>query len=254
MTGSIDFFTKHFGTFQYPNCSIVAVGKQVTGQGFGLENPSMIVVGSIVDAERKAIPGYNRGSGLISHEVGHMWFGNPVSVKEWKDIWLAEGLTTYAELLYMEQSSPTYDRNFDFAATYEWIKELEAEGKSLGPLIRSTYDDLFDSVVYYRGALAIYALENEIGRDATLAILRSWVDRYRNRMVTTEDFINHVTDSTRDPDVKPLLMRWIYDTYMPPFPGAPVQAQELTAVKAASFNERAIRSSRAFWNRDSSLE
>ena len=40
---------------------------------------------------------------LAAHELAHQWWGNLVTCRDWKDMWLHEGFGTYMQPLYLER-------------------------------------------------------------------------------------------------------------------------------------------------------
>ncbi|MFI9590538.1 M1 family aminopeptidase [Nonomuraea sp. NPDC052265] len=64
--------------------------------GFALETQSHPVSDSIFFESGPDV-------GVVVHENAHQWFGDSVSVGQWRDIWLNEGFATYAEWLWSEK-------------------------------------------------------------------------------------------------------------------------------------------------------
>ncbi|MDN5893155.1 MAG: M1 family metallopeptidase [Nocardioides sp.] len=107
---------------------------------------------------------------LVAHELAHQWFGDKVAVKNWRDIWVNEGLASYMELL---------TDGWGFRSPAAWLRH--AWGASSGSVDwRLRIGDpgparLFAPEVYERGAMAAQALRNRIGTPDFKRLLRSWV-------------------------------------------------------------------------------
>lgn len=152
---------------------------------------------------------------LIAHELAHQWFGNAVTVAEWKHIWLHEGFACYAEWLWTEFSGGADAGSH----ALRYYSKLQNSPQDLllsdpGP------EDMFDDRVYKRGALTLHALRLTIGDDRFFDLLRAWVATYSGRTVTTDDFLHLAADHS-PVDLRPLWNAWLFSEPLPPTLGMP---------------------------------
>ncbi|MCV7007852.1 M1 family metallopeptidase [Mycobacterium gordonae] len=146
---------------------------------------------------------------LIAHELAHQWFGNSVTARRWRDIWLHEGFASYAEWLWSERSG---GRSCDALARYHH-DQLRQKPQDLlladpGP------QAMFDDRVYKRGALTLHALRGQLGDDKFFALLKDWTTRYRHGTAITEDFTGLAANYS-DESLRPLWDAWLYSTEVP---------------------------------------
>jgi len=187
-----------FGPYPFDRYGIAVVG----GFPGALENQTLSVFGrAMVDA-----PYFEY---VLVHELAHQWFGDSVSVGQWSDIWLNEGFATFAELLWVE------DRHGFAAYREEVANRLEAARiAQYGPPGTPPANDLFNSSVYQRGAFVLVALRDEVGDDLFFEIVRTYVDRYTDGNVTTDDFIA-VAEEISGRDLTQLFDVWLFGEQLP---------------------------------------
>ncbi|MGO8935875.1 MAG: M1 family metallopeptidase, partial [Mycobacterium sp.] len=106
---------------------------------------------------------------LIAHELAHQWFGNSVTARQLRDIWLHEGFACYAEWLWSEHSGgSTADELADYYHMQLREKPQDLLLADPGPR------DMFDDRVYKRGALTLHALRGRLGDEKFFALLKDW--------------------------------------------------------------------------------
>lgn len=172
---AIDWEEKVFGDYPFASTGGIRVGLDVE---FSLETQS------------RPIYGYQPDTPTIVHELSHQWFGDSVSVRHWKDIWLNEGFATYAEWLWDEQhGGPTAKATFDFLykqpESWVYYKDLWLNRKTGDP----GSSELFTITPYWRGGMTLQALRKRIGDKAFFALLKAWTKAHRNGNVTTGQFV-----------------------------------------------------------------
>jgi aminopeptidase N len=171
-----------------------------------------------IEAQGMAVFGANHVDGrrtherLVAHELAHQWFGNSLTVADWRHIWLNEGFATYAEWLWSGVcGGPSAD-----ALAGQWYARVA--GRPADVIVADPgIDRMFDTLVYKRGALTLHALRKRIGDESFFALLRSWVAEHRHGTVTDEQFRTHAQRFAREP-LGELFTRWLDRTALPPRP------------------------------------
>ena len=126
------------------------------------------------------------GTRLVAHELSHQWFGDAVSIRKWRDVWLNEGPATYSEWLWQQHRGLNTPQQI-FLDTYR----LNGARSSLwdvkigDPGPRS----LFSWPIYDRSAMTLQALRNRVGNTTFFAIMRGWVHGRRGGNGSTRQFI-----------------------------------------------------------------
>ena len=171
--------------------------------------------------------------GLV-HELSHQWFGNSVSPYEWSDYWLNEGHATWYQWTYAAEMGELVGSTAGrpdpqgYATIDELMRAMYAHGdewrKKSGPVALPKSGGvikLSSANVYYGGALVLYALRQKIGTAAFEQVERTWVQRYRDSVASTDDYIALAAAISGDQSVTPFLRDWLYGEKTPPMPGHP---------------------------------
>lgn len=201
----IAYFNSILGPYPFEAAGAVVADAPLV---FALETQTMILFGDdiVVDEPTSEI--------VIAHELAHQWFGNSISLAQWKDIWLNEGFATYVSLLWVEHA---HGRAAMLRELDQYYKTLSNPTRKWQPPGSPPQDDLFNDSVYQRGAWALHALRLTVGDKAFLEIMRTYYDRFKYGNATTPDFINLASEVSGQ-DVKDLLNAWLYDEQIPAKP------------------------------------
>jgi aminopeptidase N len=207
----IDFMERLVGGYPFPTYGSFVVDAPL---GFALETQTLTVYdGRIFTAPETGF------APVMVHELAHQWFGNSVSPSQWSDVWESEGHAAWYEF--------SFQLGLDSPQFTSFMQSVYGAGDLFraffGPVARPPSGDLlqlFNSNVYLGGALALYALRQQIGDSAFQAVERAWVTTFRGRSASTADFIA-LASRVSGQDVTALLEDWLFGTTTPAMPGHP---------------------------------
>ncbi|AKT38044.1 M1 family metallopeptidase [Chondromyces crocatus] len=143
----------------------------------GVEHASVSFVGEVASGQ----PSLLLDVTLASHELGHQWFGDLVTIASWDDLWIKEGLATLlsVEALRFHEdlsASGTLFGDTLYVASGDAVRDV-----SLAP------QDKYTSGPYARAAWVFAQVREVLGEGAFWATLRQILEEKRHGVVSTED-------------------------------------------------------------------
>lgn len=153
------------------------------GWGGGMEHQTITFIGGI-------------NFHIMSHELGHMWFGDMVTCGRWYDLWLNEGWASYVTGLCYE--------NLINGIYWEPWKEIVSNGITKEPGGRVFPSDtlnvpvLFDSrLTYAKASYVIHMLRGVMGDSLFYGAARSYLSDpgLQYSFARTEAFIKHMEEA-----------------------------------------------------------
>ncbi|MGW6908602.1 M1 family metallopeptidase [Streptomyces sp. NPDC054940] len=150
---------------------------------------------------------------LLVHELAHQWFGNSVTPRQWKDMWLNEGLSTYAEWLWEEEHGGR-DTDEIFEDFYDGT-DSESEGIwAFAPADPPSAARVSDPPVYGRGAMVVHRLRKAVGDETFFDILRTWTRQHRHGNADTRQFIA-LCEARSGKNLTKLFDAWLFNKEKP---------------------------------------
>lgn len=195
----MELFADLFGPYpfadeKYGHCIVPFLG--------GMEHQTMTTIG-----------GFNPS--FTSHELAHQWFGNRVTCSSWADIWVNEGLASYAEYLMDEHlhiedplQNMLYIHNnvMSQPGGAVWVEDSLDSGR------------IFDNrLVYDKGAAIVHTLRFLIDDDSVFfAGLKQYQDIYANSVASGIQLVE-VMENVSGKDFSHFLEEWYFGEGYPSY-------------------------------------
>ncbi|MGW9028242.1 M1 family metallopeptidase [Streptomyces sp. NPDC055722] len=201
----MELFQELFGPYPFGEYAVVVTEEELD---VPVEAQGLSLFGS------NHVDGHRTSERLVAHELAHQWFGNSVTIADWRHIWLNEGFAKYAEWLWSERSGGRTAA--ELAAIAHRKLSLQPQDLRLSDPGRKR---MFDDRLYERGGLVVHAVRCVLGDETFFRMLRGWTGVQRGGTVTTSTFTTHAARfASRSLD--DLFTAWVEQEALPPLPVA----------------------------------
>jgi aminopeptidase N len=178
----------------------------------GMENTSATFLtdgGSVFDARERV----DRSStSLIAHELAHQWWGDVVTCRDWRHLWLNESFASYFDPLWHEHALGRDEFDYlMYKAQQEGIRSDKRSGRKPIVSIGS-----YGSNLYPRGASVLHMLRFVLGDTLFWRGIHQYITAYQHRPVETNDFNRSIQNATGQ-NLTWFFEQWVYKAGYPIF-------------------------------------
>jgi len=156
---------------------------------------------------------------LMSHELGHQWYGDLVTIRRWADGWLNEGFATFMEQIFREEDKGVDEGAIDRLVAQE--ESIRADRLARRPIVYDRWvnepiEVFLSRHVYVKGATVLQMLRHQLGDATFWKAMNHYTTANAYRNVITADFQKAFEESTGR-DFKPFFDQWVYGAGFPVF-------------------------------------
>ncbi len=197
--------------------NIVAVSNFNSG---ACENTSLNIFNDkyvLADPERATDADYARIESVIAHEYFHNWSGNRVTLRDWFDLTLKEGLTVYRDQEFSSDMRSRAVKRIEDAADLRAFQFPQDAGPLAHPIRPDSYisvRSLYTTTVYDKGAEVVRMMERMAGKEKFRKGMDLYFSRNDGKAVTCHDFVTAIADGA-ELDLKQFEDTWYHQAGTP---------------------------------------
>ena len=176
-------FQDHFGGMENVSATTLADGWAVPDPRARIDNPS---------------------TSLIAHELSHQWFGDLVTCRDFRDMWLNESFASYYD--------PLFERYKDGEQEFEYTMY---QNQNSGIRVDTTRGrkpifsvNSYGENVYPRGSAVLDMLRYVLGDQLYHRAVQHYVEKYAYQPVSTHDLMKAIEEETGQN------LHWFFDEWV----------------------------------------
>jgi len=178
-----------FGTYPFTD---EKYGMFTTAPGPAVEEQTMVAY------PYNLVNGGHAYDWIVVHELGHMWYGDCMTVESWEHVWLSEGFASYSEALWKEATLGS-------AVFRSYMNNMD-NGPYSGTIFDPPY--VWHAIVYDKAAWLVHMLRHVLGDEDFFQLLLDYRDAFEYSNVVTDDFVGAAETAYGD------TLNWFFDQWL----------------------------------------
>jgi hypothetical protein len=152
---------------------------------------------------------------LLANTVAHQWWGSTVSPATLSDAWITNGMSRYAELMYVQETGGS-------AAFERAVMDVEAGALAYDTIPLTSigrgnpFSQQFQSMTLEKGAMVFHMLRWEMGDTVFRQFLQALVKQYADKGVSTAD-VKTLAENISNLPLKAFFSQWLDGTGAPEY-------------------------------------
>lgn len=207
---ALDFYTKKYGV---PNGGKKLIVAQIDDDSLEYYSAQgmIFMANRLFDESRESV------DERLQREAALQWWGLTVGLKSFDDAWLSQGLAEYSAFSLRESTiSGAQLENLrrellEKALTFEQTASLIRAPSNLDD--QST---AYQYIMFAKGAMVYKLLRDTLGEQKFNQLIRTFLDRYRDKAASVEDF-EKLTGEIAGQPMRYFFARWVEGTGVPEF-------------------------------------
>ncbi|KAJ8664405.1 hypothetical protein QAD02_006067, partial [Eretmocerus hayati] len=135
----------------------------------------------------------------ISHEFAHQWFGNLISPKWWKYLWLSEGMSTLFQYFILEKVKPEWRSIEKFSVEVVLLGAFNSDSPTGLPLNNDVktseeIESLFTHITYSKGAAILRMMQHFMTEPVFQRGLQNYINEEKETSVDSDDFFQLIDE------------------------------------------------------------
>jgi aminopeptidase N len=201
----IPAFAARWGPYAFDKYGMVAVTPFGAG---GMEHQSMTTI------NRSWVSGNRANETGVAHELAHQWWGDKVTLVDFRNIWLNEGFASYGECEWREDF---YGANaYDQYVLGQMNSALNSDNNVRYALYDPPEANLFGNTIYMKGSVVLHMLRRVLGDASFFAGMQLYGSRFQYGNASTDDFRQAMEDASGQP-LDWFINEWVYDKGLPTY-------------------------------------